>query len=129
MINGFVGITQSSQFSDLIKSSQGPCHNSPVPVPDHRERKSDDPDLAEAFDAPEALFEARGIPREIHVDERAERLEIQALACRIGGDDEAYLPFLDGRLDIFAFDSSKIVTPEHTALAGTGVDADWFPSQ
>ena len=80
--------------------------------------------LAEALDPPKPLLEPRRIPRQVDIDERAERLQVQALAGGVGRDDKADLALLDRRLDVLALDRGEVVAAEYAALARAGVDAD-----
>src|SRR3546814_296917 len=57
------------------------------------------PALPEPLDAPDALFESRRVPGEVHIDERAECLKIESLAGRVGRHDQADLAGTDLRLD------------------------------
>ncbi len=45
--------------------------------------------LADAVDAPEALFEAVGVPRQVVVDHEVGVLEVHAFAGGVGGDQHA----------------------------------------
>ena len=85
--------------------------------------------LAEAFDAAEPLLKAGRVPGQVHVDEGAEGLEVQALAGGIGGDDQADAPLLDGLLDLLALDGGELVAPEHAAFSGAGVDGNRLAGQ
>ena len=47
--------------------------------------------LADAVDAPEALFQAVGVPRQVVVHHQMGALQIDALASGIGGEQHAHL--------------------------------------
>src|SRR5262249_27557215 len=50
--------------------------------------------LAKAFDASETLLQTRRVPWQVHIDERAEGLQIESFACSICGDNEANVALL-----------------------------------
>src|SRR5262249_16804227 len=77
--------------------------------------------LAEAFDASEALLQARWVPWQVHIDERAEGLQIESFARGIRSDNEANVALLDCLLDVLTLDGGTRIAPEDAALAGTGV--------
>lgn len=71
-------------------------------------------------------FQARWIPGQVYVDERAECLQVQSFARRISGNDQANLTLLDGTLNDFAFDCGEVLANEHPALASASVNTDRF---
>src|ERR1019366_2445547 len=73
--------------------------------------------LTEAFDATQPLLQTPRIPGQIHVDERTEGLQVEALARRVGGDHQTNVPVLDGFLDAFALHRGERIAPEDAALA------------
>ena len=69
--------------------------------------------LPDAMDASEALFEAVRVPRQVIVDHEMGALQVDALACRVGGDQDADALVLFEQL----LDLASIVA-EHAAMDG-----------
>ena len=67
--------------------------------------------LAKALDAAQALLQARRVPRQVDVDQRAQRLQVQAFAGCVGGHHQLHLAGFHPLLDLFALDylSSYII--------------------
>ena len=85
--------------------------------------------LAEALDAADALLQPRRIPGQVDVDQRSERLKVQAFAGGVGRDDEPDAPLLDGLLDLLALDALPLAVDEQAGFAGAGVDGDRLAGQ
>src|SRR5690606_11078054 len=68
----------------------------------------------------------RRVPGEVHVDERAEGLQVESFARSIRGDNEANVALLDGFLDVVALNGGRRTVPEETALTGAGVHGYGF---
>jgi hypothetical protein len=62
--------------------------------------------LTESVDAPDALFDAHGIPRHIVVDERSAKLEVQALGCGVGAQQHICVPFSELSFHLVARDDA-----------------------
>ena len=69
--------------------------------------------LPDAMDASEALFEAVRVPRQVIVDHEMCTLQVDALACRVGGDQDAdFLILFEQLLDLAS------IVAEHAAVDG-----------
>ena len=80
--------------------------------------------LPEAFDAPDALLQAGRIPGEIHVDQRAEGLQVQALAGGVGGNHDADVVIGDHPLELLADDADRLPLAIESAAIGPGIQPD-----
>jgi hypothetical protein len=60
------------------------------------------------LDAADPLFQPGRVPRQVHIDERCEGLEVQTLAGRVGRDDQTDLVVPYGFLDHFAVNRTPL---------------------
>ena len=58
---------------------------------------------------PKSLLKTRWIPGQVHIDERAESLEVQAFARGISGDNEPDVSFLDRLLDVLSLHGGEVL--------------------
>jgi len=80
------------------------------------------PALAKALDAAQSLLQPRRVPRQIYVDQRPKHLQVQALARRVGGDQQADFVPAHGGLDRLALDCGEFAIADDAALVCAGVD-------
>ena len=69
--------------------------------------------LADAVDAPEALLQPVGVPGQVVVDHQVGALQVDALAGRVGGDEDASVAILFERLL-----GAVTILARHAALDG-----------
>ena len=62
--------------------------------------------------------------REVDVDQRAERLQVQPFAGRVGGHYEADRRVSDGPLDVLPLDAAPFAGEEDPGLARAGIEGD-----
>ena len=88
-------------------------HHALARLPAHEVPQVADLGLPDAVNTSEALFEAVRVPRQVIVDHEMCTLQVDALACRVGGDQDAdFLILFEQFLDLAP------IVAEHAAVDG-----------